>query len=79
MPMGIVPIGFTKYGRIAPDCYNCDMGTTDNKCCRQQAKDITTGKAQYTTPDYIFFNDEAVRNQFTNNLTANGLQVNPSI
>jgi hypothetical protein len=79
MPMGVVPIGFTKYGRIEPDCYNCGMDSNSNKCCGKQANDITMRKVVYKSPDYIFKGDEQARFKFGNDLEEVGLQVNPSI
>jgi hypothetical protein len=79
MPMGVIPIGFTKYGKIEPDCYNCDIGSPDNKCCGKQAEDITNGRVSYKTPDYVFMGDEVARKQFANSLEENGLKVNPSL
>ena len=79
MPMGVIPIGFTKYGKLEPDCYNCDMGSPDNKCCGKQAEDINAGKVSFKTPDYIFMGDELARKQFANSLEEQGLKVNPSI
>ena len=46
MPLGIVPIGYTKYGRTEPDCYNCesiDISSKDNKCCGKQDELIKNG------------------------------------
>ena len=79
MPMGVIPIGFTKYGRIEPDCYNCDMDSNGNKCCGKQANDISMRKVGYKSPDYIFKGDEHKRLTFGNDLEEVGLQVNPSI
>lgn len=83
MPIGVVPIGFTKYGRIEPDCYNCNMSynidSNSNKCCRQQANDIAMRKVGYKSPDYIFKGDEQTRLKFGNDLEEIGLKVNPSI
>jgi len=79
MPMGVIPIGFTKYGRIEPDCYNCSMDNKDNKCCGKQAELIREGKVNYKSPDYIFKGDENYRKQFGSTLEENGLLINPSI
>jgi len=85
MPLGIIPIGFTKYGKTEPDCYNCDSSFTNNKCCRIQYNNIHTPNVlnsqpvKYTSPDYIFNNDESKRKQYANLLTSQDLHVNPSI
>ena len=79
MPLGVVPIGFTKYGRIEPDCYNCDVTDSDNKCCGKQVDKISKGDVKYNTPDYIFNDDEIVRKKNKNELSSKGLLVNPSI
>jgi len=79
MPNGIIPIGYTKYGRIEPDCYNCGANYSDNKCCSTQAKNIISGINNYKSPDYIFKNDESYRKQFSEDLKSIGLLVNPSI
>jgi hypothetical protein len=79
MPMGVIPIGFTKYGKLQPNCYNCNMVSKDNKCCGKQAEDIKIGKVNYKSPDYIFMGDELARKQFANSLEEKGLKVNPSI
>jgi hypothetical protein len=74
MPLGVIPIGFTKYGKLEPQCYNCPANIKDNRCCSSQAAD-----ASMKSPDYIFLGDESVRRQFANVLEQNGLKVNPSI
>jgi hypothetical protein len=79
MPLGVVPIGFTKYGRIEPDCYNCDNTNNDNKCCGKQAEKIAKGEVKYDTPDYVFKGDEIARKKNRNELSSKGLLVNPSI
>ena len=79
MPQGIIPIGFKKYGRIEPDCYNCDTSLITNKCCGIQDKNIKKGLSKALSPDYIFMNDEAYRKQYDTNLQNLGLLVNPSI
>lgn len=79
MPLGLIPIGFTKYGRIEPDCYNCDISSNDNKCCGTQAEKIVKGDVKYNTPDYIFKGDEIVRKKYQDELSSKGLMANPSI
>lgn len=74
MPLGVIPIGFTKYGKLEPMCYNCGMDSTDNKCCGEQAKNRALA-----SPDYIFKRDEANRRQYANELEKKGLKPNPSI
>ena len=74
MPLGVIPIGFTKYGKLEPQCYNCPADVKDNRCCGGQATD-----ARMKSPDYIFIGDETVRRQFGDDLEKNGLNVNPSI
>ena len=79
MPMGVIPIGFTKYGKIEPNCYNCGANTIDSKCCSTQADSIKSAIVAYKTPDYIFTDDESSRKQFEKEITSLGLLVNPSI
>ena len=84
MPLGIVPIGYTKYGRTEPDCYNCssvDIIPKDNKCCGKQYEAIKSenSKVNYKSPDYVFKDDESYRKQFAEDLLSVGLNVNPSI
>ena len=74
MPLGVIPIGFTKYGKLEPQCYNCPADAKDNRCCGSQSDD-----ARMKSPDYIFIGDELVRNEFSDVLEKNGLKVNPSI
>ena len=79
MPLGVIPIGFTKYGKIEPNCYNCDISSKDSKCCEKQMNDIKVGNVKYNSPDYIFNNDENTRKEFKDELEILGLNVNPSI
>jgi hypothetical protein len=86
MPMGVIPIGFKKYGKTEPNCYNCGMGGSggtidmaNNKCCGKQAEDIAKGKVNYKSPDYVFLGDEYARKQFGDILEENGLKVLPSL
>ena len=79
MPLGVIPIGFTKYGKIEPNCYNCDITSKDSKCCGTQMEAIKKGNVKYNTPDYIFNNDESIRRQFKDELEILGLKENPSI
>ena len=79
MPMGVIPIGFTKYGKLEPNCYNCGIDNRDNKCCGKQAENIASGKVQYKSPDYVFMGDELYRKQFRDTLEENGLKVLPSL
>ena len=79
MPMGIIPIGFTKFGKIEPNCYNCGANTLDSKCCGTQAENIKSGIVNYNSPDYVFSGDEPSRKQFEKEIKSLGLLVNPSI
>jgi hypothetical protein len=90
MPIGVIPIGFTKYGKLEPKCYNCDtidIGNTDankntendNRCCKMQYDAIKNNSVGYITPDYIFPNDGIYRKQYENVLNKQGLYANPSI
>ena len=79
MPMGVIPIGFTKFGKIEPNCYNCGANSLDSKCCEEQSKLIESGLVNYNSPDYVFVGDETYRKQFENDLKSVGLLVNPSI
>ena len=79
MPMGVVPIGFTKFGKTEPNCYNCGANTLDSKCCETQSELIKSDIVNYNSPDYVFTGDESYRKQFENELKSIGLLVNPSI
>ena len=79
MPMGVIPIGFTKFGKIEPNCYNCGANSMDSKCCGTQSQLIKSGVVNYNSPDYVFAGDESYRKQFENDLKSVGLLVNPSI
>ena len=79
MPMGVIPIGFTKFGKIEPNCYNCGANSMDSKCCGTQSQLIKSGVVNYNSPDYVFTGDESYRKQFENDLKSVGLLVNPSI
>jgi hypothetical protein len=74
MPLGVIPIGFTQYGKLEPKCYNCSPDIADNRCCATQARDT-----RMKSPDYIFLGDEAARREFADTLEKNGLKANPSI
>jgi len=74
MPLGVIPIGFTKYGKLEPQCYNCPADVKDNRCCGTLATD-----ARMKSPDYMFMGDETIRREFADVLETNGLKVNPSI
>lgn len=74
MPLGVIPIGFTRYGKLEPQCYNCAAAVSDNRCCATQARDT-----KMKSPDYIFLGDAAARREFADTLAENGLKVNPSI
>ena len=79
MPLGVIPIGYTKYGRLEPVCYNCGMDSTDNRCCGVQAEMINSGNVGFKTPDYIFKGDTAIRKSYKNDIESQGLKANPSI
>ena len=79
MPQGIISLGFTKYGKLEPNCYNCNINSKDSKCCGNQMNDIKNGNVKYMSPDYIFNNDENERKQNEIILQNLGLKVNPSI
>ena len=79
MPLGVIPIGFTKYGKVEPNCYNCNINSKDNKCCGDQMNNIKMGKAKYLSPDYIFNNDENNRKKYKKELENIGLNANPSM
>lgn len=93
MPMGVVPIGFKKYGKLEPDCYNCDnmdnlgnvsnggggSSSNGNKCCGKQAEMVKDGKVKYKSPDYVFLDDFTIRKKYENELKNVGLNSNPSL
>ena len=74
MPLGVIPIGFTRYGKLEPQCYNCPADVKDNRCCGTFITD-----ARMKSPDYMFIGDETIRREFADVLATNGLKVNPSI
>jgi len=79
MPLGIIPIGFTKFGKTEPNCYNCGTNSLDSKCCSNQSDLVKSGIVNYKSPDYVYTGDESYRKQFENDLKSIGLLVNPSI
>lgn len=79
MPQGVIPIGFTKYAKQEPDCYNCGMDSISNKCCGVQENAINAGTVSYKSPDFIFKNDFTTRRQNADIIKSLGLHVNPSI
>lgn len=80
MPLGIVRIGYRQYSKKhEPMCYNCDNipESTDpdvpnnldrHRCCKTQVN-----------PDYMFEGDSSIRRQFSKELEAAGLEVNPTL
>ena len=79
MPVGVIPIGFTNYGKIEPNCYNCSINSEDSKCCSKQMDDIKKGNVKYLSPDFIFSGDELMRKKHKKELEELGLNANPSI
>ena len=79
MPQGVIALGFTKYGKVEPNCYNCNINSKDSKCCNNQMQAIKKGTVKYMSPDYIFNNDENDRKQNERVLNNLGLKINPSI
>jgi hypothetical protein len=79
MPQGVIPLGFTKYAKQEPDCYNCGLDSISNKCCGVQAELIKNKTANYKSPDYIFKGDNSLRRKNANIIELNGLHVNPSL
>lgn len=79
LPLGLIPIGFTKFGKNEPNCYNCGVNSEDSKCCSEQSDAIKSGMVNYSSPDYVFKDDETYRRQFADDLKSVGLLVNPSI
>jgi hypothetical protein len=79
MPMGMIPIGYKKFGKTEPNCYNCGANSLDSKCCESQSDLVKSGIVNYKSPDYVFTGDESYRKQFENELKTIGLLINPSI
>ena len=79
LPLGVIPIGFTKFGKNEPNCYNCGVNSEDSKCCSEQSDAIKSGIVNYSSPDYVFKDDETYRRQFADDLKSVGLLINPSI
>lgn len=79
MPQGVIPLGFTKYAKQEPDCYNCGLDSVSNKCCGIQAELIKNKKVNYKSPDYVFKGDNSIRRKNANIIESNGLNVNPSL
>lgn len=77
MPLGIIPYGYTHFGKNGePICYSDNQGT--EKCSEQWGK-IKDKIVKYDTPDYIFLNDSELRRSNKNLLENKGLFANPSI
>ena len=77
MPLGIIPYGYTHFGKGGePVCYSDNQGT--EKCSEQWGK-IKDKIVKYDTPDYIFLNDNELRRSNKNLLENKGLFANPSI
>jgi len=79
MPLGITPLGFTKYGKTESKCYNCGSQSMDSNCCETQLESIKMGLNNYKSPDFVFKDDESYRKQFESDLKSVGLLVNPSL
>jgi hypothetical protein len=79
MPLGLIPLGFTKFGKVEPNCYNCGNNSKDNKCCGKQVSEVVAGTAKFKSPDYIFADDNSQRLAFAEQLESYGLKANPSI
>ena len=88
MPIGIIPLGFKKYGKWQgkgdPLCYNCTGG--DDKCCGDQAssvsRDNVNGKDQWSrpiSPDFVFQDDVKKRRSNRDELLARGLKPEASL
>ena len=56
MPLGVTRIGYKKYTKDEPYCYNCPEGS-DSKCCQQQYLDSKKDENRILSPDLIFIGD----------------------
>ena len=79
MPLGITPLGFTKYGKTESKCYNCGVQSLDSNCCNSQLESIKSGFTNYNSPDFVFKDDESYRKKFESDLKTVGLLANPSL
>lgn len=56
MPLGVTRIGYKKYTKDEPYCYNCPIGS-DSKCCSQQYLDSNKDESRILSPDIVFIGD----------------------
>jgi hypothetical protein len=88
MPLGIIPLGYKKYGKWRgkgdPLCYNC---TGDNdKCCGEQASNVARDDingidkwSRPISPDFVFGDDVKNRRSNRDELLARGLKPEASL
>lgn len=77
MPLGLKRIGYKKYDKSKPLCYNCPNKEDD--CCLKQYNDIQNGKSDLVSPDLAFINDKVTRLEQKDILAEKGLQVDPPL
>ena len=77
MPLGLKRIGYKKYDKSKPLCYNCP--TKEEDCCLKQYNDIQDGNSKLLSPDLAFINDKAARLKQKDILSEKGLQVDPPL
>ena len=84
MPLGVNRVGFTKYAKDEPYCYNCPVGS-DGKCCNNQYLDIQKDNSEILSPDLVFIGDCETDNKFRKSylnqklLEEKGLDICPAL
>lgn len=88
MPIGIKRVGFKKYNKDKPFCYNCSPEyyekNKNNNCCEEQQKKIDANINldninKMITPDYAFPGDIPIRNKQVKKLKQNNCLFNTFI
>ena len=89
LPVNMTRIGYRKYGKEQPLCYNCKggeggereedvgkkcKGIECNKCCSEQ-RDNREKYPTLESPDFIFPNDKNERLENKDNFITKGLKI----
>ena len=84
MPLGVNRVGFTKYTKDEPYCYNCPVGS-DSKCCNNQYLNSQKDNSEILSPDLVFIGDCETDNKFRKSylnqklLEEKGLNICPAL
>ena len=83
LPVGMNLIGYRRYGKDLPYCYNCGENKGENcsgvecsRCCDKQRIKVETdgsGESKMKSPDFIFKDDKNERLQHREELLKRGL------